>query len=210
MLFSDSFKTLTKPAEGEFKDRGSRFIALLFPVKTEDEAREHIKKIKNEHHAAAHHCWALVLGSDQSFQKSSDDREPAGTAGKPILRVLLSLGVTNVLAVVVRYFGGKLLGVPGLIHAYGEAVKEALNSANIVEMTLYDVYFVPCSYQNQHELIRILKLFLVKFQPSTKDNEPGIIFEVKPSQINQLEKQILAHAFAGMKWVQQISSKTIK
>ncbi|MDP1727739.1 MAG: YigZ family protein [Bacteroidota bacterium] len=207
MLFSDSFKTLTQPAEGEFKDRGSRFIGLLFPVKTEDEAKELIKKIKKEHHAAAHHCWALVLGSDQSFQKSSDDREPAGTAGKPILRVLLSVGVTNVLAVVVRYFGGKLLGVPGLIHAYGEAVKEALNSTEIVEMTLYDVYFVPCNYQNQHELIRILKQFLVKFHPSTKDNEPGIIFEVKPSQINQLEKQILANAFSGIKWVQQISSK---
>ncbi len=205
MLFSDQFKTISKPAEGEFKDRGSRFTALAFPVKTEDEAKELIRQIKKEHHAAAHHCWALILGADKSFQKSSDDREPAGTAGKPILRNMLSRDLTNILIVVVRYFGGKLLGVPGLINAYGEAAKGALQAAHIMELTIYDVYFIPCNYQNQHELIRLLKQFSVKFYPAIENNAEGIIFEVKPSQFNLLEKQLLANTFTGMKYINQIA-----
>ncbi len=206
MLFSDNFFTIREQVTGEFKDRGSKFEGYLFPVQGEEEAKEIIKKIKKEHHSAAHHCWALVLGAGQTFQKSSDDREPSGTAGKPILRVLISNQLTNVLAVVVRYFGGKLLGVPGLIHAYGSATEMAVQHANIVEKTIFDVYFIACAFERQHELIRILKQFLVKFYPGNHELDSGIIFEVKASQMNEIEKQFSELGFGKVQFLKQISN----
>ncbi len=204
MLINDHFFTVIKPAEGEFKDRGSKFIGYLFPISNEAEAKEIIKNLKKEHHAAAHHCWALVLGADQAFQKSTDDREPSGTAGKPILRAILARKLTNVLCVVVRYFGGKLLGVPGLIQAYGLASSTAIQNAVIVEKTRYDVYFMDCKFEHQHLLIRLLKQFMVKFTPTVQETNQGIIFEVKPSQMNELEKQFTEMGFTDIKWLKQI------
>ena len=121
MLFTDTYKTIVDKSQGEFKDKGSKFIALAFEVNTEEEVKNILAEIKKEHYNAAHHCYAYILTPSKQIQKSNDDREPNNTAGKPILRAILSHNLTNTLVVVVRYFGGKLLGVPGLIQAYGEA-----------------------------------------------------------------------------------------
>src|SRR4051812_2596882 len=118
MLFDDTYRTIEKPAEGIFRDRGSKFLAFAYPISAEGEIKSIIAKLKVEHPKANHHCWAMRLTPDRGVFKLNDDGELSGTAGRPILNILLSRDITNVLVVVVRYFGGTLLGVPGLINAY--------------------------------------------------------------------------------------------
>ena len=123
---TDEFKTPKAPSEGLFKDKGSKFFGYIFPIKNENEVKAHLENLKSLHPKARHHCFAYKLGIDENNFRANDDGEPSGTAGKPILNTLHSFELTDALAVVVRYFGGTLLGVPGLINAYKEATKEGL------------------------------------------------------------------------------------
>jgi uncharacterized YigZ family protein len=187
LLFSNSYKTISSEVQAEFKDKGSRFIAFAYPVTSEIEAKEKINHLKKEHPSANHHCWALVLGNDREFQKSSDDREPNNTAGKPILRAIIGSDLSFVLVVVVRYFGGKLLGVPGLIHAYGTAALEAISIANIIEKEITEKYLVPCRYEEHPDLYRILKNGVINLQVTDIDVlEQGLIFEVSKQKVGAL------------------------
>jgi uncharacterized YigZ family protein len=187
LLFSNSYKTISSEVQAEFKDKGSRFIAFAYPVTSEIEAKEKINHLKKEHPSANHHCWALVLGNDREFQKSSDDREPNNTAGKPILRAIIGSDLSFVLVVVVRYFGGKLLGVPGLIHAYGTAALEAISIANIIEKEITEKYLVPCRYEEHPDLYRILKNSVINLQVTDIDVlEQGLIFEVSKQKVGAL------------------------
>ncbi len=187
MLFSNSYKTISSEVQAEFKDKGSRFIAFAYPVSSEIEAKEKLNHLKKEHPSANHHCWALVLGNDREFQKSSDDREPNNTAGKPILRAIIGSDLSFVLVVVVRYFGGKLLGVPGLIHAYGTAALEAISIANIIEKEITEKYLVPCRYEEHPDLYRILKNSVINLQVTDIDVlEQGLIFEVSKQKVGAL------------------------
>ena len=187
MLFSNSYKTISSEVQAEFKDKGSRFIAFAYPVSSEIEAKEKLNHLKKEHPSANHHCWALVLGNDREFQKSSDDREPNNTAGKPILRAIIGSDLSFVLVVVVRYFGGKLLGVPGLIHAYGTAALEAISIANIIEKEITEKYLVPCRYEEYPDLYRILKNSVINLQVTDIDVlEQGLIFEVSKQKVGAL------------------------
>lgn len=120
---------LAKEAESELVIKKSRFLCRLIPVETEIKAREEIEKIRKEHYNARHHCFAMIWGADRAFEKSSDDGEPQGTAGVPMLEVLRKSGLTNILAVVTRYFGGTLLGAGGLVRAYSGAVAQAIAGA---------------------------------------------------------------------------------
>ncbi len=192
MQVPDHYLTIEANSTGTFKDRGSRFIACLMPVADEEEAREQLKHLRKEHHAATHHCWALRVDPRQPVEKSSDDGEPSGTAGRPILGVLQSEELCNVMCVVVRYFGGKQLGVPGLIHAYGEATREAVLNAKKIQCAILERCFAPCSYEKQHEMIRLFKQFSVKFYPGFHIDTEGFIFEVAPSgwaDLTQVLKQ---------------------
>jgi uncharacterized YigZ family protein len=187
LLFSNSYKTISSEVQAEFKDKGSRFIAFAYPVSSEIEAKEKLNHLKKEHPSANHHCWALVLGNDREFQKSSDDREPNNTAGKPILRAIIGSDLSFVLVVVVRYFGGKLLGVPGLIHAYGTAALEAISIANIIEKEITEKYLVPCRYEEYPDLYRILKNSVINLQVTDIDVlEQGLIFEVSKQKVGAL------------------------
>jgi len=134
----DSFFTLSAPGIGEFKDRGSRFIAYAYPVRSEEEALRHLEALRKEHFKARHHCFAWRLGLDGQRFRANDDGEPSGTAGRPILGQIDAAGLTDVVVVVVRYFGGTLLGASGLIHAYRESAAEALRSAPRVEKILQE------------------------------------------------------------------------
>ncbi|WP_262245627.1 IMPACT family protein [Parapedobacter soli] len=156
-LFDDTYKTIAAPVEGQFKDRGSKFIAYAYPLKDEATAKELVSAVKAEHPKARHHCWAYRLTPDRSVFRINDDGEPSGTAGRPILNTLLSHDVTNVLVVVVRYFGGTLLGVPGLIHAYKSATQAALSVADIVELTVNDIYRMTFAYDQLNDVMRIVK-----------------------------------------------------
>ncbi|MDX9883512.1 MAG: YigZ family protein [Prolixibacteraceae bacterium] len=153
----DRYKTIENPSEGLFKEKGSRFIAYAFPVSTEDEIKEHLFRIKKEHYSARHHCYAWRLGADKVRIRANDDGEPSSSAGKPILGQIQSFGLTNILIVVVRYFGGTLLGVSGLINAYRSASKDAIENAHIVEKTVENMLLVEFGYESMNEVMKIFK-----------------------------------------------------
>ncbi|MFV0377318.1 MAG: IMPACT family protein [Mangrovibacterium sp.] len=154
---SDSYLTIAKPSEGIFKDKGSKFLAYAYPVETEDDIKEHIQFLKKEHFTARHHCYAWRLGPDKVLYRANDDGEPSSTAGKPILGQIQRLNLTNILIVVVRYFGGTLLGVSGLINAYREAAATALENAEIVEKLVEIKFWVEFDYLMMNSVMKIFK-----------------------------------------------------
>ena len=157
MMFEDSYKVVTTPGEGLYKEKGSKFFAEAFPVHSEAEVKAKVAEIKKKYFDAKHHCYAFIIGPDKSCYRSSDDGEPSGTAGKPILNQILSKDLTNVCVVVTRYFGGQLLGVPGLINAYKTSAREALDNCGVIEKTVDEVYSVSFGYPLLNEVMRILK-----------------------------------------------------
>ncbi|MES2778661.1 MAG: YigZ family protein [Bacteroidota bacterium] len=202
MLFSDTYKVPATIGEGLFKDKGSKFMAFVYPIKNEEEVKMYLQQLKKEHFSAAHHCYGYVLGFDKQIQKSNDDREPSNTAGKPILRSILAKDLTNTLVVVVRYFGGKLLGVPGLIQAYGEAAADALNSIPIVEKIITEKHELRFDYSHENEAFKIIKQFSLKILQHHHAEEITIIFEVRKSQAEAVlhaikEKRIFETTFLG-------------
>jgi uncharacterized YigZ family protein len=186
MLFEDTFKTIRTPAEGIFKDRGSKFLAYAYPIEQENEVKPLVENLKKEHFKAVHHCFAYRLGLDRSNFRVNDDGEPSGTAGKPIFNTLLSQEITNILVVVVRYFGGTLLGVPGLINAYKSATIEALAVADIIEKTVNDVYNVSFEFVQMNDVMKVVKEFSLKIRNQTYDNQCTMELEFRKTLTNQV------------------------
>lgn len=153
----DAYLTITAPSTGEFKDRGSKFFAYASPVCSEAEALAFLEGMRKEHFKARHHCFAWRLGLDGQRFRANDDGEPSGTAGRPILGQIDSLELTDVVVVVVRYFGGVLLGASGLINAYREAAAEALKQAEVVEMIVKDTFRFDFDYALMPEVMHTLK-----------------------------------------------------
>jgi uncharacterized YigZ family protein len=151
--------TIEKPSVAEFKDRGSKFLAYAFPILTTDDFKRRLKELKEEHPKAAHHCFAYRLGIDKDNFRSSDDGEPSGSAGKPILGQIDSKELTNTAVVVVRYFGGTLLGVPGLINAYKTSSSLALQLTPIIQKPVLIKYQLQFDYTLMNEVMTIVKRF---------------------------------------------------
>jgi uncharacterized YigZ family protein len=154
---SDSYKTISTTAQGIFKEKGSRFIALAYPVSDQKEIKPIIDTLRKEHHEARHHCFAYMLGKERAIWRVNDDGEPSGTAGRPILGQINSSELTNILIVVIRYFGGTLLGVSGLINAYKSAAALAIENAEIIELTLQDFYEISFPFASMNDVMKILK-----------------------------------------------------
>ena len=154
---TDSFLTISKAEEGLFKEKGSKFIAYAYPVETEEEIKELIQELKKTHHSARHHCYAWRLGANKKRFRANDDGEPSSTAGKPILGQIKRNNLTNVLVVVVRYFGGTLLGVGGLITAYKEASADVLQKATIIEKLIETTFEIEFDYSMMNPVMRIFK-----------------------------------------------------
>ncbi|MGD0755729.1 MAG: YigZ family protein [Bacteroidales bacterium] len=154
---SDVYKTITSSSQGIYKEKGSRFISFAFPISGQEEIKPIIDKIKKEHHEARHHCYAYMLGHERIIWRVNDDGEPSGTAGKPILGQISSFGLTNILIVVSRYFGGTLLGVSGLINAYRSAAMAAIQNAELTEKTVNEYYEITYPYISMNDVMRILK-----------------------------------------------------
>lgn len=152
-----TYKTIASITQAEFKDKGSRFIAFAYPIQTLEEVKQYVSILREEHHKARHWCYAYRLGVDGTQFRANDDGEPAGSAGRPILGQIDSAGLTDVLVIVVRYFGGTLLGVPGLIHAYKTAAAEALTVAEVIEKNVEKTVWLRCEYLYLNEAIRITK-----------------------------------------------------
>jgi uncharacterized YigZ family protein len=154
---SDTYKTIKSFSRGIYKEKGSRFVSFAFPVSEQKEIKPIIDKIRKENHEARHHCLAYMIGFERTNYRVSDDGEPSGTAGKPILGQINSFGLTNILIVVSRYFGGTLLGVSGLINAYRSAAASAINNAELTEMTLREYYEIIYPYTSMNDVMKILK-----------------------------------------------------
>ncbi|SEG56358.1 IMPACT family protein [Sphingobacterium lactis] len=185
-LFEDTYRTIDEPSEGIFRDKGSKFIAYAYPFKDENSIKDIIAELKSLHPKARHHCWAYRLTPDRTVFRVNDDGEPSGTAGRPILNMLLSMDVTNIMVVVVRYFGGTLLGVPGLINAYKTATQEALEAATIVEKTVNDVYEVAFDYMQMNDVMRIVKDSDLQVLSQDFDTNCKITFEIRKLQVNEV------------------------
>lgn len=175
-----SFNTINQRAEAEIIEKKSRFIANVLPISSEEEAISFIAEIKKQHYNARHNCFAYVIGGDIPIMRFSDDGEPNGTAGKPILDVLLGEKIENAIIVVTRYFGGTLLGTGGLVRAYGKSAKEGILAAKIVQMDMYTKVFISVDYSligkmqyeistSEHILIDTEYTDLVKFSVYIKN-----------------------------------------
>jgi uncharacterized YigZ family protein len=155
----DYFQTIEKTSFAEYKDRGSKFIAYTFPVTSIEECKQYLQQLKKEHPKAVHHCFAYRLGWDGNLFRASDDGEPSGTAGKPILGQIDSKQLTNCLVIVVRYFGGTLLGVPGLIQAYKSAAAMALQLIPVVQKPIEIMHELHFDYSLMNEVMMIVKQY---------------------------------------------------
>ena len=153
------YNTIAQIATAEFKDRGSRFIAFVYPVVSIDDCKKNVAQLKKEHPKAVHHCFAYRLGVDGATYRVSDDGEPSGTAGRPILGQIDSKDLTNILVVVVRYFGGSLLGVPGLINAYKTATSLALQLTPQIQKAVELNYEINFDYHQMNEVMMVLKQY---------------------------------------------------
>lgn len=152
-----TYRTLSAPAEAEFKEKGSRFIAFAYPIRNEQEVKQHTEFLRQHHHKARHWCYAYRLGTDGNRFRANDDGEPSGSAGRPILGQIDSFELTDTLVVVVRYFGGTLLGVSGLIHAYKTATAATLSAAKIIEKNIERTVIIRCAYPHLNDALRIAK-----------------------------------------------------
>ncbi|MEP7252167.1 MAG: YigZ family protein [Ginsengibacter sp.] len=155
----DFYFTLETTGSAAYKDRGSKFLAYCYPLQTAEEFKKHLQAIKKEHPKAAHYCFAYRIGFDGNNHRASDDGEPSGTAGKQILGQLDSKNITNALVIVIRYFGGTLLGVPGLINAYKTATSLALQCTQIVQKPVEIKYSIHFDYTILNDVMHILKQF---------------------------------------------------
>jgi len=185
-MFEDTYLTIDAFAEGLYKEKGSRFIALAYPVKNESDVKEVLAELRKTYHDARHHCYAYVIGFDKSTFRINDDGEPSGTAGKPIYGQIISSDLTNILIVVVRYFGGTLLGVSGLIRAYKSAAKDAIDNATIIEKTVNDVYIVSFDYNAMNDVMKRLKDNDVTFIKQEFDLTSRITFSIRKNFSNKI------------------------
>lgn len=159
MLFSSTYKMIDSSCECLHKAKGSKFFAYAWPVKSETEIKNNLNALKEKYPDASHHCYAWVLGHDKQNFRANDDGEPSNTAGKPILRQIHKLDLCNILVVVVRYFGGTMLGVPGLIEAYGNTAAECLAQSSITEYQILEKYTVSCPFGLENEVFKSCKQF---------------------------------------------------
>lgn len=181
MLFDDTYQTISSTSQGIYKEKGSKFIALAFPVSSEEDIKMQLAVLRKEYHDARHHCYAYCLGYDKSAWRVNDDGEPSGTGGKPIFGQIQSKDLTNILIVVIRYFGGIKLGIPGLINAYRTAAREALGQASIVTRTVEEIYEVRFEYILMNDVMKILKEEHAEILEQEFENACKIRFSIRRS-----------------------------
>ena len=190
MQDDDRYRTVAAPAEAACRERSSKFLAWIYPVRTEEEIREHLEALRKRFFDATHHCYAWRLGPRGEAFRANDDGEPSGTAGKPILGQLLSNDITDCLVVVVRYFGGTKLGVPGLIAAYKESAAAAIEAAQIVERTVDRIVTVDFPYVAMNDIMRAVKELQPRIEEQTFDNLCTLRLAIRESRADLLEERL--------------------
>ncbi len=183
----DTYKTITKPSkEVLFKDRSSKFFGYAYPVNSEEEIKLHIDQLKKDHYNARHWCYAWQLGKEYEHYRANDDGEPSNSAGMPIYGQLQSFDVTNVLIVVVRYFGGTKLGVGGLIQAYKTAAKLALESSSMVEKTIDELFQLNFGYAEMNTIMRIIKDEKLNITKQKMELDCEFILSIRKKEANRI------------------------
>ena len=185
-MAEDSYKTIARAAETTYRQLSSKFLVYAYPVESEEQIKEHLDALRKRWFDATHHCYAWRLGPHGERFRANDDGEPSSTAGKPILGQLLSQDVTNCLVVVVRYFGGTKLGVPGLIAAYKESTALVLGECEIVERTVDAIIEVEYSYIVMNDVMRIIKDMQPRIINQQFDNLCSMTLSIRQSEADQL------------------------
>jgi len=185
-MFDDKYKEVKSPTTGIYKEKGSKFIAYAYPVYSEEEVKEKLEEVKKLEHSARHHCYAYILNPDKSAQRANDAGEPSSTAGKPILGQILSNDLTNILIVVVRYFGGVKLGVPGLIRSYKTAASDAISKATIIIKTIKEYYEVSFKYPKMNDVMRLVKEFDLEVVNTDFRIDCKLIFAAQKSKADSI------------------------
>lgn len=184
---SDTYKTITSPSEGIYKEKGSKFLSFAIPVHTIEEVKELIKNYKKEYYDARHVCYAYILGAERKDWRANDDGEPSGTAGRPILGQINSHELTNILVVVVRYFGGILLGTGGLTTAYKEAAADALNQAEIFEKTVDETISINFDYVLMNDVMRVIKDTNAQILNQSYENNCSLKLSIRKKDVDLLK-----------------------
>ncbi|MFN8238535.1 MAG: YigZ family protein [Chitinophagales bacterium] len=191
----DAYKTIEPVEDFLYKEKSSKFIGFAYPVNNEEDIREKLSAVKNLHPKATHHCYAYRLGLDKNNYRANDDGEPNGTAGKPIIGQIDSLGLTNCLVIVVRYFGGTKLGVSGLIDAYKETARETLASATIVERKILDYYSITCHYAAINKVFQLIHKLNAVIVHQEIDNTVSFLIGIEQNKSLHLEKELKEQQF---------------
>jgi uncharacterized YigZ family protein len=187
---SDTYRTIAAPAAGLYKEKGSKFIGLAYPVATEEEVKNIYAQLKKEYFDARHHCFAFVLGAAGSRYRANDDGEPNHSAGDPILGQIRSAGLTQVLVVVIRYFGGTKLGVSGLIQAYRQAAGEALAAARVVEKLETATLSITFDYGQMNAVMRLVKDFKLEVMKQDLGQRCCLVVVVRRSLAGQVQEKL--------------------
>ncbi len=185
-----TYKTIESSSDGLYKEKGSKFLAFAYPVASEEEVKSVLESYRSKYHDARHHCFAFRVGITDILERSNDDGEPSGTAGKPILGQLHSFELTNIMVVVIRYFGGTKLGVGGLINAYKTATREALLKAKIVENEIKDIYSVFCEYTEMGQVLSFLKQQKIQYGEVEMNEKVKLKLFLKLSQTQSVTDKL--------------------
>ncbi len=203
----DEYTTIVNPVTGEFKDRGSKFIAYAFPVYTQEDIQKAQEQVRKEHIKARHHCFGWRLGTDGNQYRANDDGEPSGTAGKPILGQIDKQGLSNVMVIVVRYFGGTLLGASGLINAYRNSTAIALESAEQITKLVEDVYEIEFDYSIMSNVMNTLKKYSINVLNQEFAEVPLIRIAIRKNEVKATLLKLKA-SIGGLR-LEEIEEKTI-
>ena len=203
----DEYTTITELSLGEFKDRGSKFFAYAFSAYNQEDIQKAMEHVKKEHMKARHHCYAWRLGTDMNNFRANDDGEPSGTAGKPILGQIDKLELSNVFVVVVRYFGGTLLGTSGLINAYRNSAAIALENAEKITRLVEDVYTIHFDYSIMSNVMNALKKMNIPMLSQDFDAEPSLQIAIRQNLVKDTLLQLKA-LIGGLR-LEEVDEKTV-
>ena len=203
-MFSDKYKEIKSATTGVYKEKGSKFIAYSFPVHSEENVKEKLEEVKKLEHSARHHCYAYILKPDKSAQRANDDGEPSSTAGKPILGQILSNDLTNILIVVVRYFGGVKLGVPGLIRSYKTAALDAISNSEIITKIIKEQFAVSFKYPQMNDVMRLVKEYNLEVVNTDFQIECKLIFAVAKSKSEEVVETLKKNHELTIKYLKTI------
>ena len=189
---TDTFLTITQPTTSLFKEKGSKFFAFAYPVDNEQEIKEKLDELRKKHYDATHHCYAYILGKEKKNVRANDDGEPSGTAGLPILGQIKSKNLTNILVVVVRYFGGTKLGASGLVSAYKTATAEVLAQADVIEEIATQQFSFSFNYTQINEVMRFIKNNHLKIIHQNIDNQCDMTLEIRERDYEATKEKLLS------------------